>query len=111
MMSPQEVANEGLENVIPKRRGVRLRKISANYLRWKKNQNKWLPTRRPGVRQQKRMLALAVSYGVLTAMSHHTYKVAVDIYQQMSDGSIGLELTGAVARHFMFRWDHLYKIR
>ena len=82
-----------------------------NYLRQKKkkNQNKWLPARRPAVRQQKRMLALAVSYGVLTAMSHHTYKVADEIYQQMSGGSIGLELTGAVARPFMLRWDHLYK--
>ena len=109
MMSPEEVANEGLENVIPKRRGVRLRKITVNYLRQKKNQNKWLPTRRPGVRQQKRMLALAVSYGVLTAMSHHTYKVADEIYQQMSGGSIGLELTRAAARPFMLRWDHLYK--
>ena len=42
-------------------------------------------------------------------MSSHTYKVADDTYQQMAGGSIGLELTGAVARPFMLRWDHLYK--
>jgi hypothetical protein len=108
-MSPEEITNEGLEHVIPKRRGVRLRKITVNYLRQKKNATKWLPARRPGVRQQKRMMALAVAYGVETAMSHHTYKVADDIYQQMAGGSIGLELTGGVARSFMLRWDHLYQ--
>ena len=44
-----------------------------------------------------------------TALSCHTYKVADDIYQQLAGGSIGLELTGAVARPFMLRWDQLYK--
>ena len=111
MMSPEEIREEGLENVIPRRREVRLRKITVNYLRHKKNADKWLPARRPGVRQRQRMLSLAVGYGVQTALSCHTYKVADDIYQQLGGGSIGLELTGAVARPFMLRWDHLYKDR
>ena len=111
MMSPDEIAAEGLGNVIPKRRGVRLRKITINYLRHKKNADNWLPARRPGVRQQQKMLALAVAHAVQTAMSHHTYMVADDIYQQMAGGSIGLELTGAVARPFMLRWDCLYKTK
>ena len=102
---------EGLGNVIPKRRGVRLRKITINYLRHKKNADNWLPARRPGVRQQQKMLALAVAHAVQTAMSHHTYMVADDIYQQMAGGSIGLELTGAVSRPFMLRWDCLYKMQ
>ena len=42
-------------------------------------------------------------------MSSHTYKVADDLYQQLAGGSIRLELTGAVSRPFMLRWDHLYK--
>jgi hypothetical protein len=109
MMTNEEIMDEGLENVIPKRRGIRLRKITVNYLRQKKNADKWLPARRPGVRQKQRMLALAVGYGLYTAMSSHTYKVADNLYQQMAGGSIGLELTGAVARPFMLRWDHLYK--
>ena len=46
-------------------------KITVNYWRQKKNPYKWLPARRPGVRQKNKMLALAVSYGVETAMSHH----------------------------------------
>ena len=55
------------------------------------------------------MLALSVGFGIHTAISCHTYKVADDIYQQLAGGSIGLELTGAVSRPFMLRWDHMYK--
>ena len=69
MMTKEEIAAEGLEHVIPKREGLRLRKITINYLRQKKNANKWLPGRRPGVRQKQKMLALAVGYGVYTTMS------------------------------------------
>ena len=54
------------------------------------------------------MLALAVSYGVLTTMSSHTYKVGDELFLQTAGGPIGLELTGAVARPFMLRWDRLY---
>ena len=74
-----------------------------------KNDNKWLQARRPGVRQQKKMLALTVGYGVYTVMSCHTYKVGDELFQQMGGGSIGLELTGAVSRPFMLRWDTLYR--
>ena len=52
MMTPEEIIEEGLENVIPKRRGVRLRRITVNYLRHKRNADKWLPARRPGVRRK-----------------------------------------------------------
>ena len=31
------------------------------------------------------------------------------MYQQLGGGSIGLELTGAVARPFMLRWDAMYR--
>ena len=71
MMTKEEIVEEGLQHVVPKREGGQ-RNISINYLRHKKNENKWLPARRPGVRQQKKMLALAVSYGVYTVMSCHT---------------------------------------
>ena len=62
MMTPEEITEEGLTNVIPKRRGLRLRRITVNYLRHKRNEDKWIPARKPGVRQQRKMLALAVSY-------------------------------------------------
>ena len=50
-----------------------------------------------------------MGYGVYTAMSCHTYKVGDEVYQQLGGGSIGLELTGAVARPFMLRWDAIYR--
>ena len=55
------------------------------------------------------ILNLFVLHCVYTAMSCHTYKVADNIYQQIAGGSIGLELTGAVSRPFMLKWDQLYK--
>ena len=108
VMSAEEISEEGLDLVIPKRRGLRLRRITVNYLRQKKNSDKWLPARRPGVRQKQKMLALAVGYGVYTTMSSHTYKVGDKLFLQSSGGPIGLELTGAVARPFMLRWDKMY---
>ena len=110
-MAPEDIAAEGLVNVIPTRQGLRLRKITINYLRHKRNASKWNTARKPGVRQQKRMLALAVSHGVYTTLSCHTYRVGDTMYQQMAGGSIGLELTGAVARPFMLMYDNLYKKR
>ena len=89
---------------------MRLRRITVNYLRHRRNADKWQPARKPGFRQQKKMLALAISYGVHTTLSCHTYKVADNMYQQMAGGSIGLELTGAVARPFMLMYDDLYKM-
>jgi hypothetical protein len=89
--------------VILKRRNVRQRKITIKYLQHKKNKDKWLPARIPGVRQKRRMLSLAVSIGVHTALSNHTYCVGDQPYLQMSGGPIGLQLTGAVSRAFMMR--------
>ena len=73
MMTNEEITEEGLESVIPKRRGVRLRNITINYLRQMQ--------RKPGARQKRKMLALAVGYGVLTTLSCHTYKVGGEVFQ------------------------------
>ena len=54
------------------------------------------------------MLALAVSFGVKTVLSNHTYTVGDVKYLQTAGGPIGLELTGAVSRPFMMRWDKMY---
>ena len=54
------------------------------------------------------MLALAISIGIHTCMSNHTYKVGDMQYLQPFGGPIGLELTGAVARPFMKKWDKMY---
>ena len=51
-MTAEEITAEGLQHVIPKRNGVRLRRITMNYLRHKKNANNWLPARKPGVKTE-----------------------------------------------------------
>ena len=60
------------------------------------------------MRQKRKMLALAVSHGVYTALSNHTYCLGDQIYLQVSGGPIGLQLTGAVSRAYMMRWDKQY---
>jgi hypothetical protein len=40
MMTREEIEEEGLSHVIPKRRGVRLRRITKNYSQQKKNAEK-----------------------------------------------------------------------
>ena len=44
-------------------------------------------------------------------MKNHIYKVNGIIKKQSKGGPIGLELTGAVSRAFMRRWDKLYMER
>ena len=54
------------------------------------------------------MLALAISVGVKLVMSNHTYMVGDACYLQKAGGAIGLELTGAVSRPSMMKWDSIY---
>ena len=65
-------------------------------------------SKKTGVRQKKKMVALAVMEGVRACMSHHVYCVGDKTFLQQDGGPIGLELTGAVSRAFMWRWDKLY---
>ena len=108
MVPPEEIEREGLSLVIPKRKKRRTRNITVNYLRTKNNDEKWTVSRKPGVRQKRKMIALIISVGVRLVMSNHTYKVGDEYYLQSEGGAIGLELTGAVSRPFMMRWDKLY---
>ena len=108
MIPEEEIEQEGLNLVIPRRKKNRTRKITINYLRNKKNDQNWSVARKPGTRQKKKMLALAISSGVQVVMSGHTYRVGDTCYLQTEGGAIGLELTGAVSRAFMMKWDKLY---
>ena len=85
-----------------------MRRITINYLRNKKNEECWTVGQKPGIRQKKKMLTLAISVGVETVLSGHTYMIGDDRYLQTEGGPIGLELTGAVSRPFMQKWDQLY---
>ena len=107
-VSPEEIEAEGLTLVVPKRKKRRTRHITINYLRQKNNDQKWTMARKPGSQQKKKLLSLAISVGVKKVMSNHTYMVGDDCYLQMGGGAIGLELTGALSRPFMQRWDRIF---
>ena len=69
MVPKEEIEAERLERVIPKRKNIRTKRITINYLRNKKNDDKWTLVRKPGRIQKKKMLALAISVGIHVAMS------------------------------------------
>ena len=58
--------------------------------------------------QKRRLLALVVAAAVDVTMASHVYIVGDTIFLQADGGPIGLELTGALSRPFMMRWDRLY---
>ena len=107
-MSDEQIEKEGLRKVIPQRKDETKRKIGVAYLLDKKNDEKWTKCRPPGHKQRKKMIGIAVSEGVEVCMSNHTYCVGDKVYLQTAGGPIGLELTGAVSRPFMAKWDRLY---
>merc|ERR1711911_335560 len=54
------------------------------------------------------MIGITIANGIKACMENHTYKVGDKIYLQKEGGPIGLELTGAASRAFMWRWDKMY---
>ena len=64
MVPAEVIEREGLSLVIPKRKKKRTRRITVNYLRSKNNDEKWTIGRKPGARQQIKMLALVINTGV-----------------------------------------------
>ena len=107
-MSKEEIEKEGLIHVIPTRKEETGRRITVAYLCNKQNSEKWNSARSPGCRQRKKMLALAISQGIRVCLENHTYKVGDRVFLQKEGGPIGLELTGALSRSFMKRWDQIY---
>ena len=74
----------------------------------KEDDVKWTKVKQPSELQKKRMLGLVVAQGVKQVMTGHVYQTGDDFHIQSEGGPIGLELTGAVHRPFMRRWDNLY---
>ena len=107
-MEPEQIEREGLRLVIPERKEDTGRKIGVAYLNNKENNDKWKEVRSPGERQKKKMLGLAIAEGIRTCMANHVYCMGDKVYLQSEGGPIGLELTGAVSRPFMARYDRMY---
>ena len=107
-MTREDIEREGLRKVIPERKGENTRQITVSYLNDKKNEDQWESARSPGKKQKRKMIALAVAEGIKTCLENHMYCVGDKKYLQVRGGPIGLELTGAVSRPFMARWDRMY---
>ena len=110
-MSPENIREEGLENVLPKRAKKSRVKLTINCLKSDKDDHlKWIPAdQSPDEMQKKKIVANVLCIGAELVMSKHCYQVGNDIYMQEDHGSIGLELTGALHRPFMMYFDKLYK--
>ena len=66
----------------------------------------WLPPRRkPGCRQVKKMLGIAIKHMVKLVMKNHFYMVGNEIRRQGKGGAIGNRLTGEMCRNFGKWWD------
>ena len=108
ILSEEQIKQEHLRAVIPIRSKPTNRNITIAYLHDKKNEDKWLNADKPDNEQKKKMLAIAIAEGVQLCMENHVYCVGDQTFLQTKGGPIGLELTGAISRVFMHRWDQLY---
>ena len=106
ILSEEQIHQEHLHTVIPKRSKLTNRNITIAYLYDKKNEDKWLNADKSDNTQNKKMIAIGIA--VQMCMENHVYRVEDQAFLQMKGGSIGLELTGAIGRVFMHRWDQLY---
>ena len=96
-VTQEEIDSEGLSLVIPKRKKKqRTRKITINYLRNKKNEESRTVARKPGSRQKKRMLALAIPVGVKMIMSGHTY---IPVTSRQKEVLLGWNLLAQLVDH------------
>ena len=107
MCDDETIEAEGLSNVIPKRMKVSRRELTVNCLKAKTDDAWWIGDD-PTDWQIKRMIALVLAAAVNVTMTNHVYTVGDTMFLQREGGPIGLELTEALSRPFMMRWDKLY---
>ena len=105
VLSPKEIEDLGLTDVLPRRTKVLMRKPTTNCL----DGRKWVQaTDRPDDQQRKLMLALAVSEGVRAVVGNHTYMVGDDIYLQTTGSPIGLDISSPISRAVMMFFDRQF---
>ena len=106
MMTQDEVREHGLEEVIPTRVKKTRRELTLNCLFSSKPEHEeWVMCREPNEEERRKMLACVVSIGVEVVMRNHTYTMGEKIYQQREGCPIGLDLSQAVARSVMMKYD------
>ena len=104
-----DIEDNNLTNIIPRRVKDSRVKLTVNCLKNGGNDGDWIRGDTPDRAQIKSLIALTVCAGVDVTFSSHVYLVGDKIYLQMSGAPIGLELSCAVHRPFMMRWDRMFR--
>ena len=105
--SPEEIQKYGLENVIPRRTKKSRVKLTVNCLK-KVDDSEWIRADTPTDDQVKTMIGLVVCAGVEVTFKNHMYLTGDQIKLQAEGAPIGVELSCALHRPVMMRWDKLF---
>ena len=109
MMTREEVVNEKLDEVIPKRVKKSRRPLTTNCLMSNKPENEeWVMGRTPTELEKRKKIANVLGIGVKVVMGNHTYMMGDTMYLQSEGCPIGLDLSQAVARAVMMMYDEKY---
>ena len=117
LMDEEEIASEGLENVIHTMRNRSERKpkltdqeiVGGDDFRTGAKTKLNPPKERPNNAQKRKMIALAMSLIVEKVMANFLYTFAGQDRRQSSGGPIGDVLTQAIARHMGNEFDQRFK--
>ena len=90
MMAQEEIENEGLSEIMPKRVKMSRKPLTLNCLLSNKPEHEeWVMGRNATEHEKRVMLANTIAVGVKYVMASHTYKMGDDIYLQTEGCPIG----------------------
>ena len=116
-MTQDQIDQQGLTHVIHKRRctrgprpGLTCKAVSGGPA-LRQSDECWLPpSRRPGVRQKKRMVGLLLKSAIKLVMNNHYYSFDNIIRKQSKGGAIGNSLTEKLGKLVMKRFGKKFRL-
>ena len=114
VLRPEEIAELGLEDVVPRRRHNRGRPpgITTSEVRYglheavTEGKSVFLePDRAPNKDEERKILGKCLEIMTLACVENHTYLFNEETRLQMKGGAIGLKVTQSLARLYMLWWD------
>ena len=115
-MTQEQIDQEGLTHVIHKRRcnrgprpGLTCKAVTGGPA-LRENDQSWIPpSRRPGVRQKKKMFGILLKSSILMVMNDHFYSFNNIIRKQSKGGAIGNSLTEKLGKLLMKRFGKKFR--
>ena len=114
MYSAEEIEDNDLTDVVPKRVKKSRVKLTVNCIKTGGTGGTdadWIRGGTPDADQMRKLIAMVVSAAVEVTFSSHVYIIGDKIFLQKSGAPIGLELSCAIHRPFMMRFDRLFLIK